>query len=531
MEHQGVTRTYGEFLNDVNKLSNSLIELGLEKGDVAGCWSANVYEYAVVYYALASIGVINCSLSPFYKSSEMKYALEKGHFKALFIPSTNSIQKPINDYHDVLRQIDFKQLPKLKHLIYIDGEEGESTHPTYDKINITSLNKLMSSNNISTPKRNINPDDVCMLYLTSGTTGKPKLCALGNFGIYNNVRIIYGYKRGDYLDQKSDHFKRRICLPLPFFHAFAGVLGLGYMSYLPVTFVIPGFRYNPSSVLSSIEKHSCSEWWAVPTMLYDLVHYVNSEEGKKFNTSSLKLIGVGADIVPPELTKAAMKSIPSLETVYVGYGATESHGVITYSRREDSLENKTTTVGTAIDFTQIKIIDKLTGQVVKLGEKGELLVRGHNVMKCYWNDPEKTEEAVKSGWYYTGDQATMNSSGFINIVGRTKEMLIRAGVNIFPREVEDVLIEHPDISVAAVCGIPNERLGQEVVAWVKLTNGNESKLTSKDIIDYCKSKIASYKTPSYVFFVDSYPMTASGKVQKYKMTQITLEWLKSGKRS
>lgn len=520
MQHEGISKTYGELLSDANKLANALTQLGFKKGDIAGCWSANVYQYVVVYWALSSIGVINCSLSPFYKAPEMEYALTKGDFKGLFLPSTGSLQSPVAGYHSVAGEINWKKCDKLQHLIYMDGTVDEQ--PRYGDIHTTSIDVLSSTSETTTPNAfsGVHADDYHCLYLTSGTTGKPKLAALGHFGIYNNAKILQVYKKG----WKVDETHHNVCLTIPFFHAYAGVLGLGSMAVVPVTYTVPSFRYTSSATLSTIASHKCTEWWSVPTMLFDLVAHRKTEEGRAYDASSLRTIVVGADIVPPSLTRECLKCFPNLTDLFVGYGATESHGLMTHTRKEDTLEMKTSTCGTAADFTQVKVIDNGSGLPVPHGDKGELLIRGHNVLKCYWNDAEKTAEAVTNGWYRTGDQATMTPDGYINIVGRLKEMLIRGGLNIFPREIEDVLMSHDRVIAAAVCGIPNERLGQEVVAWVKV-NGDATTMSEEDIINYCKSKLASYKTPTHVFLVDTFPMTASGKVQKFEMTRMTLEWL------
>lgn len=519
--HQGIEKTYSQLESDINKLASSLYELGLRQGDTAGCWSGNIYEYVVVFHALAKLGVINCSLSTAYKAQELQYALEKANFKALFLPGCTSIQnRLLNDFHDVMSKLNYDNLPNLKHLIYLDNEESNVQTIKYGCTESFDMKHLLhdSTGRISEDIY-FDPDQVSNLYLTSGTTGKPKLAAITHFGSINNMFAAIVNK-----NYWKSHEERPVCVPLPYFHVFAGLLGLNLLSVVPVTVVSPSLRYSARPVAHAIEKYRCKNLFSVPTILIDLNNFLKNCKNP-IDVSSIEHLAAGAATVPPEVCREAKNLFPNLQRITVGYGATETHAVTTSPKFDDDYEIVIDSVGTAIDFVQMKIIDPHTNRILKHDETGEVCTRGHHVMQGYWNDKEKTDEVIENGWYKTGDLGTMDKNGVIRIVGRTKEMIIRGGINIFPREIEDLLQGHPDVLEVAVCGIPHPKLGEEVVAWIKLYNEN-AQVTADDIKSYCKNNISSYKVPSHVFFVNDFPLTASGKVQKFIMAQKTIEMMK-----
>lgn len=523
--HQGIEKTFRQFQSDVDKLASSLHQIGLVKGDIAGCWSGNIYEYVVIFHALAKLGVVNCSLSTAYKDIELQYALEKANFKALFLPGPSSIQtRVLNDFHNVMSKLKYDSLPNLKHLIYINDEDPNVKLPKYGSaINYRFENLLNESNGIISDEIYVDPDDVSNLYLTSGTTGKPKLASITHFGSINNVLIASQNK-----NSWSGSDCKSLCVPLPYFHIFAGLLGLNLVSVYPATVVSPCLKYSARAVTRAIEKYKCTNLYAVPTILIDVNNYLKTSK-EQIDVSSIEQLAAGAATVPPEVVRESKMIFPNLKSITIGYGATETHAVTCAPKFDDDQDVIINSVGTPMDFVQVKVVDPKTGTLLKHNETGEICVRGHHVMAGYWKDVEKTNEVIKNGWYYTGDLGTMDSTGVVRIVGRTKEMIIRGGINIFPREIEDLLQEHPDVLEVAVCGIPHPKLGEEVVAWVKLYDENNTKLTSDDIKSYCKEHISSYKVPSLVFFVKEFPLTLTGKVQKFKMSQMTIEMLQKQK--
>ena len=521
--HQGIQKTYKELRHDVDRLAVSLLNMGLRKGDVAGAWSANVYEYLVIQYACSKIGVIVCSINPAYKTSELEYALAKAKHKVLFMPTKDSRQSVVNDFHGIISKVDFSKTPHLKHIVFLESKDEDLTQWSDSHFPHTFDSLLCNQGNVPVEVTdNVVPEDLATIYFTSGTTGKPKGATSTQFSIINNMRIARIHKRTDSTEEV------RTLIPLPFFHVYAGMIGIFSICLSPSTIVLNDVRYSAKSVSDCISKYKCTDVWTVPTMLVDIQNYLK-KRSESYDLSSLRSIGCGAAPVPPELVRESQEIFPNLQNVLVGYGATEMSAIGTYPNPGTPQAVINETVGTPQDFTMWKIIDTKTEKMVKHEETGELLVKGFSVMAGYLDDPEKTAESVRNGWYHTGDLATMDSKGRFKIVGRTKEMIIRGGENIYPREIEDLLHEHPEVLEVAVCGIPHNKLGEEVVAWVQLTDPVNSKITAEDIREYCRNRITYFKVPQYVFFVDSFPVTGSGKYQKFIMTQKSLEMLKEMK--
>lgn len=496
----------------------SLWNLGLRKGDVAGAWSANVYEYLLIQYACTKIGVINCSINPAYKSAELEYALEKAKHKVLFLPTRQSRQSCINDFHGVMQKVDFTKTPSLRHLVFLESTDSDLVRWS-DAHFPHTFESLLTNDGELPPEAEgvVIPEDLATIYFTSGTTGKPKGAMSSQFSIINNIRIAKINKLG--VSDKED--MTTLC-PLPFFHVYAGMIGIFSLATGPSTIVINDVRYSAKSVVECISKYKCTDVWTVPTMLVDIHNFLKKKKGS-YDVSSITRVGCGAAPVPVEVAKESKQLFPSLNTVIVGYGATETSAVATYPTPGTPQEVVCETVGTPQDFTQIKIVDS-EGRLVKHGETGEILIKGFSIMKGYLDDEEKTNESIKHGWYYTGDLGTMDSEGKFKIVGRTKEMIIRGGENIYPREIEELLHTHPDVLEVAVCGVPHPKLGEEVCAWVQLVDN--SKISAEEIRQFCRTQITYFKVPQHVFFVDSFPVTGSGKFQKFIMTEKSVEMLK-----
>lgn len=497
-----------------------MLKLGIGRGHVGGVWSTNLYEYVVAQYALVRVGAMSCSISPVYKSGELEYALQKAKHKVIFLPTSDSRQASVNDFGAVLAGVDRQKVPDLQHLIYFEaGDKNGKLESFNGSYNVHSFDQLVKDSEGTVPEsviEDVDADDPATIYFTSGTTGKPKAAVLTHFSITNNMRNMLIRR------QITAEDKCVVCLPLPLFHVYAGIVGLFTLSVLPATVVLVDVRYSARSVLEAIVKHKCTDLWVVPTQLVDINNFIKNRPGK-YDLSSVRKIGAGAAPVPVEVAKETTEIFPNIEKMMVGYGATETTAVATYPTIDVSQSKMLETVGSPLDFTQVKIVDD-AGHAVKHNETGELLVKGYTVMQGYLYDKEKTEECIRDGWYYTGDLATMDSDGLCRIVGRTKEMIIRGGSNIYPREIEELLHEHPDVLEAAVCGVPHPKLGEEVCAWIQLCD-DKSTLTAQDVKDFCRDRISYYKVPAHVIFVKDFPRTLSGKFQKFKMTEQTVQLL------
>ena len=513
--HQGIRKTYRELMRDVNRFAKALInDLGIKRGDVVGMWSVNVYEFFVVQFALAKIGAIYCAVSPLYKSGELEHLLNQSGMKALVFPGPGSFQSLFIPYESTL---DAAKKTHLKDLIYLENESGPGTG--VGGIRSHSLKYLIEKNdeNIDPEIMSVvSPDDVANIFYTSGTTGKPKGAATSHATVMNCQHLMLVSKR-DASQNGID--SPRACVPLPYFHGFAG-FGVYCMAAIPFTQVIFHYKFVVEDAVDAMLEEKCTDLSAVPTMAMDLISYCKS---KNIKIDSMKNIVVGAAHAPPAVIQELHDIFPNLEHVMVGYGATETSPVATFPAvwMDQTLMN--TTTGSVIDFGSIKIVDN-NGRLVKHNETGEILVRGL-LMDGYWNEPEKTKEVLNKGWYKTGDLGTLDKEGYVRITGRTKEMIIRGGANIYPREVEDLLHQHPAVEKAGVCGVPHQRLGEEVCAWIKLKQGFE-KTTAEDIKEFCADKISKYKIPAHVLFVNDFPMTPSMKMQKFLMTEQSIQILK-----
>ncbi|KAI1301332.1 Medium-chain acyl-CoA ligase ACSF2, mitochondrial [Halotydeus destructor] len=513
--HEHRTVTFSELSDNVNQVVRVLLHLGVKHGDVIALWSCNTYRYSSVQFACARLGAILCTLNPVYKVKELDYALRKSRAKVLFMPGKNSEQNPMNNYHEIIHNQQLHESlssSSLEHIIYLDDEAPNKI----GKFDSHSLPELQSAQSSGPVDCHVDPSDPAMIMFTSGTTGNPKGACLSHFTLVNNARLT-GEKMG-FLGC-SDTV---VCSPLPLFHAMANVMAGIVSVVFGSTMVLNGMKFTPRSVVESIVKNNCTHVLMTPTMIIDMLNYIEKHNVK---LTSLEGILAGGAQVPVDVAARASKVIPSLEDVRIGYGATELGPVVSACEKDSSAAKKLETVGTPLDFVEVKLINPSDGKLVKIGEHGELLARGHNVMLGYWEDEVKTREAIdKAGWYHTGDMATMDEEGYIKIVGRTKEMIIRGGENIYPKEVEEFLHEHPEILCAFVVGVPDERMGEECCAWVQLRNP-ETKLTQEDVKSFLKDRISYFKIPKYVLFVEDFPLTSTGKAQKFIMREKSCEIL------
>jgi fatty-acyl-CoA synthase len=481
--HQGLRYTYAELNERVDEVARGLVALGLEPGDRVGIWSPNCVEWVLLQFATAKAGVILVNINPAYRTSELEYALKQSGCRLLF--SARSFKT--SDYAAMVAEV----APELPTIFF-----GSDELPTSDAELPDGLQF----------------DDPINIQYTSGTTGFPKGATLSHHNILNNGFFIGEYCRYTEAD--------RVCIPVPFYHCFGMVLGNLACTTHGACIVIPDAAFEPRSVLETVEAERCTSLYGVPTMFIAELEHPDFDS---FDYSSLRTGIMAGSPCPVEVMRKVIERM-NMDEVTICYGMTETSPVSTQTGAEDSVERRVSTVGRVHPHVEIKIVDPLSGQVVTRGEPGELLTRGYSVMLGYWDDPERTAEAIdRARWMHTGDLATMDDEGYVNIVGRSKDMIIRGGENVYPREIEEFLYTHPDVSDVAVIGVPDEKYGEEIMAWVQLREG--SSLSADELREFCRGKIAHFKVPRYVEIVDEFPMTITGKVQKYKMREAAIEKL------
>ncbi|CAN5532851.1 AMP-binding protein [soil metagenome] len=498
--HQGIRWTYREFAARVTDLASGLIGLGLEPGDRVGLWSPNYAEWTLVQYATAEIGVVLVNINPAYRTHELAYALNQSGCKVLFAaPSFKT-----SDYIDMVEQVQ-PECPRLERAVFFwedDWDEIVAGSPAVDEAAVAER------------RTGLRPDEPINIQYTSGTTGFPKGATLSHRNILNNGFFTTELQRigpGD-----------RVCIPVPFYHCFGMVMGnLGCTTH-GATMVIPSDAFDPVHVLDTVQAERCTALYGVPTMF---IAELGLPEFAAYDLTSLRTGVMAGSPCPVEVMKACVDDM-HMEDVTICYGMTETSPVSTQTLPDDSLHHRTATVGRAHPHVEIRVAAPETGETLARGETGEFCTRGYSVMSGYWDDDERTAEAIDSdGWMHTGDLAVMADDGYVNIVGRIKDMVIRGGENVYPREIEEFLYSHPDIEDVQVIGVPDERYGEELMAWVKLRLGAD--VTDHDLRDFCQGKVAHFKVPRYFKFVDEFPLTVTGKVQKFKMRDQAVEDLRS----
>ncbi len=496
--HQGIRLTYAELNEQADRLARALMAIGLEPGDRLGIWSPNCVEWVVLQFATAKAGVILVNINPAYRTSELEYALRQSGCRVLVAAS----EFKGSDYAAMVEEVR-GSLPALERTVLL-GTSG------WDELLAEAGG--VSEGDLQERAAALQFDDPINIQYTSGTTGFPKGATLSHHNILNNGFFIgefCGYSEVD-----------RVCIPVPFYHCFGMVLGTLACTTHGACIVLPEAAFEPRSVLEAVEAEGCTSLYGVPTMfIAELEH----PDFGSFDYSTLRTGIMAGSPCPVEVMRKVIERM-HMNEVTICYGMTETSPVSTQTAADDPLERRVSTVGRVHPHVEIKIVDPVSGEVVPRGDPGELLTRGYSVMLGYWNDPERTAEAIDSArWMHTGDLATMDDEGYVNIVGRSKDMIIRGGENVYPREVEEFLYTHPDVSDVAVIGVPDERLGEEVMAWVQLRSG--AACSADDLKEFCRGKIAHYKVPRYVKLVDEFPMTITGKVQKFKMREAAVKEL------
>ena len=495
--HQNYRATYKEFNQQVSDVAKALINLGVEAGDRLGIWSPNRYEWVLLQYATARIGVIMVNINPAYRTSELIFVLNQAEIKFMFSAlsfKSSNYKAMIDDAREFTST--------LKEEIFFD-ENWDSFLKGAEDISDETLESF---------ENKVQFDDPVNIQYTSGTTGFPKGVTLSHHNILNN-----GYFIGIRLNYSEID---RVCIPVPFFHCFGMVIGNLACTAHGSTMVIPNDSFDPEITLEVVEKEKCTSLYGVPTMFIAELHILLT---KKYDLTSLRTGVMAGSVCPPEVMKK-VESIMNMKEVSICYGMTETSPVSTQTKIGTPFEKQIHSVGTIQDHLEIKITNPETGETVKRGENGELCTRGYSVMLKYWNNPEATNQVLDSSrWMHTGDLAMMDEEGYIHISGRIKDLIIRGGENISPKEIEDFLYQYTNVLDAQVIGVPSEKYGEEVMAWIKVRDGFT--ITEQELTDFCKGQIAHYKVPKYWKFVDEFPMTISGKVRKVEMREISIKEL------
>ena len=509
--HQNVRLSYKQLQDQVNAFACSLLQLGLEKGDRIAIWSPNCVEWTITQFAAFKAGMILVNLNPAYKSSELEYVLNKVSCKALVIAP----QFKSSNYQEILTKIapeitqsidkllSSQRLPHLKHIIKIDHEQHSGIHRFADLLPEPTAAQLDQLQAIAA---DLQFDETINIQFTSGTTGNPKGTMLTHNNILNN-----GYFVGEAIHLTSQD---RVCISVPLFHCFGMVMGNLACITHGSTMVYPSAVFNPLDTLKTIQQEKCTAAYGVPTMFIAILEH---EQFDEFDLSSLRTGIMAGSPCPREIMQRVIDRMHMTE-ITICYGMTETAPVSVQSSTADSVERRVGTVGRVHPHLEIKIVDE-NGKVVPRGKLGELCVRGYSVMLCYWEDNDKTQEVIDvAKWMHTGDIAEMDEEGLVKIKGRIKDVVIRGGENLFPKEIEDFLYTHPDVSDVQVIGLPDPRYGEELCACIILHEHHQ--INEEAIRKYCAEHISHNKVPRYVRFFTEFPMTASGKAQKFKLQEL-----------
>ncbi|MER8029553.1 AMP-binding protein [Streptomyces bauhiniae] len=483
--------TYAEFAADVERLACALLASGVAKGDRVGVWAVNRAEWVLVQYATAQVGAIMVNVNPAYRTHEVEYVLRQAGVSLLFA----STEHKGSDYRAMVDEVR-PQLPGLRRTVYFGDPSWEE---------FTALGAEVAAPQLAARESELSCDDPINIQYTSGTTGFPKGATLSHHNILNN-----GFFVGESVAYTEQD---RICVPVPFYHCFGMVMANLAATSHGACIVIPAPSFEPKATLEAVQRERCTSLYGVPTMF---IAELNLPEFAEYDLSTLRTGIMAGSPCPVEVMKRVVAEMHMAE-VSICYGMTETSPVSLQTRVEDDLEHRTGTVGRVLPHLEVKVVDPATGTTLPRGEAGELCTRGYSVMLGYWEEPEKTAEAIDTGrWMHTGDLAVMREDGYVEIVGRIKDMIIRGGENIYPREIEEFLYAHPKIRDVQVVGVPHERYGEEVLACV-IPLDPADPLTLDDLRAFCRDRLAHYKIPSRLQLLDAFPMTVSGKVRKVEL--------------
>ena len=487
--------TYQQVDDAVEDLARGLLARGIAKGDRVGIWAPNCVEWYLTQFATARIGAILVTINPSYRTSEVEYVLRQAGVTLL----VSAISFKGSDYRSMIEQVR-GTLPGLSDVVYL-------ADPTWHALLADGSSVAASA--VAARAATLDFDDPINIQYTSGTTGFPKGATLSHHNILNN-----GYFVGEVCGYREDD---RICVPVPLYHCFGMVMGNLAATSHGACVVLPSAGFEARATLQAVADERCTSLYGVPTMF---ISELGLEDFEDFDLTSLRTGIMAGSPCPVEIMKRVMDEM-GMQEVTICYGMTETSPVSTQTRVGDSVAQRVETVGRVHPHVEVKIVDPATSRPLPRGVAGELCTRGYSVMLGYWDQPEKTAEVLQAGWMRTGDLATMDEDGYVSIVGRIKDMVIRGGENIYPREVEEFLYTHPDVLDAQVIGVPDERYGEQLMAWIRMRDGAEP-LTVEALREFCTGKLAHYKIPQYIHLVDAFPLTVTGKVRKAEMRQAAL---------
>ncbi|MEI2730488.1 MAG: AMP-binding protein [Dermatophilaceae bacterium] len=494
---EGKRWTYAEFVRDVDELARGFMAAGIAAGDRVGIWAPNRWEWVLVQYATAKVGAILVTINPAYRTHELEYVLGQAGIRML----VSAPDFKTSDYAGMIEQVR-SQLPALQQVVLLGRDSWDDLLAGAARVGAAELARRQSE---------LHPDDPINIQYTSGTTGFPKGATLSHRNILNNgyfVGEVCRYTEAD-----------RVCIPVPFYHCFGMVMGNLACTTHGACIVIPAPGFDPVLTLEAVQAERITSLYGVPTMFIAEWALPNIDD---YDLSTVRTGIMAGSPCPAEMMKRLIAS--GIDEMTICYGMTETSPVSTQTRTDDTFERKVGTVGRVGPHLQIAVIDPSTQEPVERGETGEFATKGYSVMLGYWEEPDKTAESIVDGWMLTGDLAVMDESGYVEITGRIKDMVIRGGENIYPREIEEFLYTHPDVLDAQVIGVPDEKYGEELCAWVRMREGT-TPLTVEAVREFATGKLAHYKIPRYVEVVDEFPMTVTGKVRKVEMRQVTAQRL------
>ncbi|TAM85792.1 MAG: AMP-binding protein [Jatrophihabitans sp.] len=490
--------TYGQVDAAVEQVARGLMARGVAAGDRVGIWAPNCLEWYLVQYATARIGAILVNINPSYRTHELEYVLRQAGIATL----VSAVAFRTSDYRAMIEQVR-GGLPALADVVYLGDR-------TWDDLLAGAA--AVGAQEVADRAAGLGFDDPINIQYTSGTTGFPKGATLSHHNILNN-----GYFVGEAMGYA---FEDRICVPVPFYHCFGMVMGNLSATSHGACVVIPAPAFEPAATLQAVQDERCTSLYGVPTMFIAELGLPNFAD---YDLTSLRTGCMAGSPCPVEVMKRVVNEM-HMEQVTIAYGMTETSPVATQTGADDTLDRRVSTVGRVHPHVEIKVADPETGRPLPIGEPGEFCTRGYSVMIGYWDEPDKTADAIRGRWMHTGDLAVMDEEGYVNIVGRIKDMVIRGGENIYPREIEEFLYTHPDVVDAQVIGVPDERYGEELMAWVRLRDGAVP-LTAAALREFCSGRLAHYKIPRYVHVVDAFPMTVTGKIRKVQMREESIAML------
>lgn len=493
--HQNYSATYQQFYKEVIQLAKAFLADGVKFGDRVGIWSPNRYEWTLVQYATAEIGAILVNLNPAYRKHELKFAINQSELSYIVCPENYKTSQ----YKKMLEEV-AENCISLKKVTYLDTPDWE---------NLLQKGNQISNKQLQEAREKTDFDQAINIQYTSGTTGFPKGVTLSHHNVLNNAYFIA--RRLEYTDAD------RVCIPVPFYHCFGMVIGNLACTSHGACMVIPNDGFDAKLTLAAVAKEKCTSLYGVPTMF---IAELALENFKDYDLSSLRT-GVMAGATCPEEIMKRVQAEMNMKDVTVCYGMTETSPVSLQTKIGAPFEKQVSTVGTVLEHLEVKIVHPETGKTMPIGEEGELCTRGYSVMLGYWNNPETTQKVIdKSRWMHSGDLAIMDEDGYVSISGRIKDLIIRGGENISPKSIEDFLYTHPKVLDIQVIGVPSEKYGEEIMAWVKLHQ--DIHCTEAELLSFCKNQITHYKTPKFWKFVKEFPMTVSGKIRKVEMREMAI---------